>query len=530
VPTAQDQAKGNTVMDVSKKFSSAPTLPVQRTAWGLLLIPAVAQFVLHVATNGRFGLFRDEYYYLACAARPAFGYVDQPPFSIWLLSAWKGLFGDSLQSIRILPALCGSALIVMTGAAAAQLGGGRWAQLLAGVAAAVGAAGLVICGSYSMNSFDLLFWLGAYYLLIRIARTGDGRLWLWMGLVLGLGLFNKIGLFVFGLAMLIGLLLTRHRRHFADKRLYIAGLIAAVFIAPYIVWNITHDWATLEFIKNATSGKITHFSPVDYLQENILEANPFTLPVWVGGFLWLLLARRARCFQIVAWVFAATFVILIVQNSKPYYFASSFPVLMAAGGVAWELWTNRRWLKWIRWALLASSIAGGVVLAPIAVPLLSPEDTVAYARRLGINPAPQEVGFTSALPQHFSDRLGWENLARVVSSVYMELPPDERDHCVVIGQNYGEAGALEYWSRRYELPPAYTTHNNYWFWGPPDDSCNVAIVVGGSRERLQELFAEVKEAGIAESPYAMESHLTIRVCRGLRRPMKEIWREYKSFG
>lgn len=504
--------------------------PAQTVAWRLLLIPAVVQLLLHVLTNGRFGIFRDEYYYLACAARPAWGYVDQPPFSIWLLRAWTAVFGDSVHSIRVLPALCGSGLIFLAGATAAQLGGRRWAQLIAALATGIGAAGLVICGFYSMNCYDLLFWLGAYYLLIRIARTGEGRWWLWLGLLLGLGLFNKIGLFVFGLALVIGLLATRHRRHFADRRLYLAGLIAVMFVVPYVIWNAANDWATLEFIQNAQSGKIAHFSPLAFLMENVLEANPFTLPIWVGGLAWLLLARRARRYRLVAVMFVATFVILVVQRSKPYYFASSFPVLMAAGGVAWEGWTNGRRWRWARWALVVVLIGGAAVLAPIAVPLFSPEGTVAYMHRIGIAPAPQEVSHTSALPQTFSDRLGWENLASVVSEIYRDLPAGERERCVALGWNYGHAGSLEYWSRRYELPPVYSPHNNYWLWGPPAGGGEVMIVIRGSREWLEGMFDEVIEAGVAESPYAMESSMTIWICRGLRRPIEEWWNSRKSIG
>ena len=177
--------------DSASPAAAAPaTPPAQPLAWGLLLIPAVVQFLLHVFTTGHYGIFRDEYYYLACAARPDWGYVDQPALSIWILAAWKAVFGDSIHSIRILPALCGSGLIVLTGAVAAQLGGARWAQLFAGVASGIGAAGLVICGFYSMNCYDFLFWTGAYYLLIRAVRSGDGRWWPWLGLVLGLGLSN----------------------------------------------------------------------------------------------------------------------------------------------------------------------------------------------------------------------------------------------------------------------------------------------------------------------------------------------------
>jgi len=501
----------------------------QPLAWRWLIVLAAVQLLAHIFTNGRFGIFRDEYYYLACAARPAWGYVDQPAFSIWALKVWTSAFGDSVHSIRVLPELCGVVLIFLTGATAAQLGGGRWAQLFAGFAVMIGAAGLVICGFYSMNCFDFLFWIGAYCVLIRIARTGDGHTWLWMGLVIGLGLFNKIGIMMFVLAMLVGILATRHRRHFLNPGLYIAGLIALVFLAPYVLWNAAHDWAALEFIRNAQGGKIAAFSPLEYFTENILMANPITVPLWLGGLIWLLLAKRARAFQLVAITFLATYVILILQSSKPYYFAASFPVLMAAGGVAWEQWTRGRW-RWVRWLLVLNLIVGAGVMAPVALPILSPQGTIDYGQRMGIIPKPQEVGHNSELPQYFSDRLGWENLARSVSDIYMSLPAEDRDRCVVMGQNYGHAGSLEYWSRKYDLPPVYSTHNSYWLWGPPPPDTEVVIVIQGSREQLEAIFDEVVEAGTAVTELAIESHMTIWVCRGLRRPLSEIWRDYKSYG
>ena len=224
--------------------------------WPVLLVPAAVQFVLHVLTNGSYGIFRDEYYYLACAERLAWGYVDQPPLSIWILAGWTAIFGDSIHAIRILPAVCGAALVVLSGAIAARLGGGRWAQAFAAVGSAIGAAGLVIAGFYSMNCFDLVLWAVAFYLLVVIAGTGDGRWWPWFGLVVGLGLFNKIGLAVLGMAVVAGLLLTEHRRQLADWRLYAGGALAAAFLAPYVLWNMASGWPTGEFISNAKQLKI----------------------------------------------------------------------------------------------------------------------------------------------------------------------------------------------------------------------------------------------------------------------------------
>ncbi len=508
---------------------SDPLCP-QPVAWRPLLVVAGLQLLLHLVTTGAYGIFRDEYYYLACADRLAWGYVDQPPFSIWMLAAWKALFGDDLHSIRLLPALCGSALIVLAGATAAQLGGGRWAQLFAGVGSGIGAAGLVICGFYSMNCYDFLVWTGAYYLLIRIAGTGDGRAWPWLGLVLGLGLANKIGVLVFGLALAAGLVLTRHRRHLLDWRLYLGGVTALVFLLPYGLWNAAHDWPTREFITNAKQYKIADISPLGFLAENVLEANPVAVPLWLGGLAWLLLARPAKPFRIVGLMVVATWVFLVLQKTKPYYFATSVPVLMAAGGVAWERWTAARRWRWGRWAWAANLAAGFLVFLPLALPVLSPSALDAYQKRLGMVPNTGEVGHTSALPQYFSDRFGWQNLARVVAEVYADLPADDRARAIALGRNYGHAGALEYWSRDYDGPPVYGRHNNYWLWGPPPaDAETVVIAVNFEADDLEEIFAEVVAAGVAESTWALESHLTVFVCRGLKRPIDEVWAEVKIF-
>lgn len=513
-----------------EEFPGEPTpQAARRVAWLLLLLPAAAQFILHYLTNGRYGIFRDEYYYLACADRLALGYVDQPALSIWILAAWKSLFGDSLQSIRILPALCGSGLIFLTGALAAQMGGRAWAQLFAGLAVAIGAAGLVIGGFYSMNAFDLIFWTGAYFLLVRLARTGDGRMWIWLGLWLGLGLMNKIGILVFGIALVPGLILTAHRRHFLDKRLWIAGGIAAAFLIPYFLWNVANDWAGVEFIQNAKRYKISAISPLDFLTENVLMANPLTVLIWFAGLLWLLLARRARAFRIVALMFLATYAILILQKSKAYYFAASFPVLMAAGGVAWEGWTKRPQLFWARWILAVILLIGGVLFAPMAVPLLPPRDLVAYQQRLGIVPKAAEVGHDAAIPQYFSDRFGWERFVRTTAKAFESLSAEEKAKCVIVAGNYGQAGALEYWSRAYDLPPVYCRHNSYWLWGPPPGDGEVVIAINFDRDDLADLFFQVTEAGVAVTPEAEEDEIRVWICRGLRPSFHELWGQLKMF-
>ncbi len=502
----------------------------QPLAWRWLLVPAVAQLLLHLFTNGRYGIFRDEYYYLACAARPAIGYVDHPPLSIWILSVWKMVFGDSVHALRILPALCGATLVMMTGALAAELGGRRWAQMIAGSASAIGAVGLVICGFYSMNSFDFLFWAGAYLVLLKIVRTGDARLWPMLGALLGVGLMNKIGLLVFGLALVLGLVLTEHRRHLKDKRIYLAGALGVLGLLPYVLWNAANNWATLTFIRNAQTEKISDLSPLEFLKENVLEANPTTLVIWSSGLVWLLVAKRAVRFRIVGAMFLLSFAIMVLQNAKPYYLGPSFLVLMAAGAVAWEGWTQARKWAWARWLMVVNLVAGAVIFMPMAIPILSLEDSVTYMQRLGIVPETGEDTPVGEAPQYFSDRFGWKEVAQTVNDVYVGLSPEDRQKCVVVATNYGHAGALEYWGRNFDYPtPVHSFHNNYWLWGPPPGDGEIVIMVDFSRESIETIFGEIVEAAVRVEPRARESEVRVLVCRGLKRPWADVWAKNPSF-
>lgn len=498
-------------------------------AWSLLLVPATAHVLLHLATNGRYGMFIDEYYYLACARRLAWGYVDHPPLSIAVLKAWTSVFGDGVWSIGVLPTLCGGALVIIVGAIAAEFGGRRFAQLLAATAMAVAGVAAVITGFYSMNAIDLVVWATAWWLLARLLRTGEPRLWLWLGLVLGLGLMNKVGVLVFGLALVVSMTLTSERRWLWTRWPWIAGGIALAIFTPHLIWQATHGWPTLEFIENATSQKIVAMSVQQYFAEVLLEQHPANLVVWGFGVVWLLLSNDGRRFRLLGVAFITTIALLLAQASKPYYAAGAFPVALAAGGCAWERWTERHGRRWARPVVLIALVATWAPLAPLAFPVLSPEGYVRWQEAVGIAPAAQEVGHRGAsMPQHYADRFGWEEMAAAVSDAYRALLPEERAGSVVIATNYGRAAALEYWARKYDLPPVVSGHNNYWFWGPPDRPWSVAITVGIDEDDVRAAAEDVRQVAIVDAPWALSRHKVL-VVRRLTRPRERIWERLRVF-
>jgi hypothetical protein len=502
--------------------------PARRLIGGAALVQAA----LHAASIGRYGLFRDELYYLSCASRPAAGYVDQPPFSILFLAAWRALFGDSAAALMVPPALCGALAVVLTGLLARRFGGGPAAQGLAAIAGALAPIWLGMTGYYSMNAFDILFWTIAASVLARILegdvedryRPAVGSLWLALGVVLGVGLLNKISVLWLGAGLFAGLVLTPARRWLGTLGPWLAGGLAFLGLLPYLAWNALHRWPTLEFMRRATAEKYRATPPLAFGADLVLLFQPLAAPLWIAGLLWLLAARDGRRFRLLGVVFLATFAILLANGtSKAEYLAASFAPLLAAGGVALErvLHLGRRAAP--AWAYGALLVLGGLALAPFALPLLPVPEYLAYAKKLGLAPSTTERNELGPLPQHFADRFGWPEMAAEVARAASTLTPEERRTARVWARNYGEASALEKYGAPLGVPRVVCPHNSWWFWSVADAKENAPldgalIVVGGRREDLEKVFTRVEEAGKTGHPLAMpyENGRPIWVCRGPR--------------
>ncbi|RPJ60177.1 MAG: hypothetical protein EHM23_11320 [Acidobacteria bacterium] len=496
---------------------------------GTLGLVAIASLVLHLLVLRGYGFFRDEFYFLACSDHLAFGYVDHPPLSAVLLAAIRLVLGDSFLAVRLLPILAGVAVIFVAGIIARELGGGRFAQLLAGLAVLVAPIFLFAFHFFSMNPFDILLWSLAALVVIRVIRTGDERLWLLFGVIAGLGLMNKISMLFLGFGLFVGLLLTRQRKQLLSGWFWAGGAIAGLIFIPHIAWQMHHGWPTLEFMANAQQSKMLALSPVAFLGQLMLEVNPFTLPLWLAGLYFFFLDREGRHFRLFGWAFLAILIVFLLQSAKPYYFGPMFPLLFAAGAVQLErAFTRVRVLKPVLVLLL---VFAGLIFAPFALPILSPETFIRYSNLLGVKLTSGEKHRMGVLPQHFADMFGWEEMVSGVARVYHTLPESDRERCAIFGQNYGEAGAVDFWGNSHGLPNAISGHNNYWLWGFNGHTGEVVIVIGGKESDLARFFQSHTAAGLINNPYSMpyENNLTIWVARGIRKPLKDVWPGLKSF-
>jgi hypothetical protein len=507
-------------------MSRRPPLP---DALAVPLVFAALKLALHALAITHFGYFRDELYYIACAKHLAWGYVDQPPFSIALLAMNRALFGDSLVALRWLPALSGAATVAITGLLARELGGRRFAQTLACLCAVLPPVWLAVDHFFSMNAFDTFFWSLSALLLLRALDGRRPGTWVVLGVVLGLGLLNKASMLWFGGASFLGLALTPHRRVLLTPWPWIAAALAGALFLPHVVWQLQNGWPTLEFMRNATLHKMVRTGFAAFWTQQALLMSPATLPVWLVGLGALLASRRARILGVVYLAVAA--LLVVSGSSRPNYLAVAYAPLFAMGGVAIERWAAARRLGWLRPVALAAVALLGLPLIPASLPVLPVERHIAYARALGLKPPAQEHTREGDLPQVFADMFGWEDLVRRVARVYDSLPPAERAKCAIFAVNYGEAGAIDFFGPRYGLPPAISSHNNYWLWGTHGATGEVVILVGGDRDDRHADFRSAVLADTTSCAYCMpyENGAPIFLCRGLNQPLGRRWTEIRAY-
>ena len=500
--------------------------------WG----PALAVLALHALFATTYGIFRDELYYLACAARLDWGYVDHPPLIAAVTALWTGIFGEALLAIRLLPALAGAATVALAGSIARRLGGGNFAVALAGLAVGLSPIMLGLLSVLSMNAFDLLFWALAARLAVGLLDGDDERLWLAFGVVAGAGLQNKISMLFLGFGLVGGLLAARRFELFRSRYIWLGGAVAALLFAPHLLWQRAHGWPTLEFMANARESKNVALDPLDFLARQMLQTGPVHALVWLAGLAALLLAARFRPWRAVGYAYFAILAVMLSTAAKPYYLAPIYPVLWAAGAVAIEAWTAT-WrsraasLGVVRWGLPGLVVLSGLALAPLARPILPPDDYVRYARALGLEPGTDERKTLGRLPQFYADMQEWRGLAEAVGEATARLTAAERRQACVFGQNYGEAGAVEYFARELSLPPAISAHNSWFLWGPGDCTMEVLLVLGDDADRLRELFFEVELGATFDCRDCMpyEDELPVWIARRPRTDLRALWPRIRHF-
>ncbi len=507
--------------------SGQPRVSDDTVLWSL----AGATLALHFLVNGRYGYWIDELYFMACGDHLAWGYVDHPPLIAVVAKVSRWLLGDSLFAIRFFPAVAGALLVYLTGRIARQLGGGRFAQVLAAIAVIVVPVFLAFHNLLTMNAFEPLLWTLCAYAVIVIIKTERQPLWLAVGAIAGVALLNKYSVAFFGACLIAGLLLTPERRLLRSRWSLLGALVAVVILLPNLLWELAWGWPTVELMRNAKLYQYQPVTPGEFLLGQLQIMHPFTLPLWLAGLGFYLFAADGRRFRALGLTFVIFFSVSLLGQAKTYYLAPIYPMLFAAGAVVTERFSQWRAWNWLKPATVVFLLIGGSITVPLVLPVLPIETLPKYLALLKPKEIRPETRKQGEIPQLFADMFAWPETVAAVAKAYEGLAPNEKSRCAIWGGSYGDAGAVDFLGRAFGLPKAISGHQNYYLWGPRDYSGDVMITVNIPGESLQPWFEHVDLAATVSCEHCMpdRTHIPIHVCRGLKKPLKEFWPEVKCW-
>lgn len=490
-----------------------------------------AKILFHLL-HPEYGYFRDELFFIAISDGFHFGNLDMLPLTPLYLKLITALFGYSIKSLHFASALCGAASLVLAALITRELGGKRYAVLL--TECFVFFSGFLVFGAlYTYDSLDFLIQTMAVFLLVKILKADNQKLWVLLGVVLGLGLLNKLSILIFGMGVFISLWLVPQREYFKRKWIWIAGIIALVFSIPFIWWQINQDWYFLDFVAGYSGGVAYVASFPEFLWGQILPNNIFGLPVWLTGLGLLLFSPKWKRYRLFGLMYMIVFVLAFFLGVKFYFLIPLYSILFAVGAIKIEdyfISRERQGAKvhFKRVALPIVYVILSMPLLPMIVPILPIDQFVKYASVLGVNAGVRhEAAETAQLPQHVADRFGWEEMVRQIASVHDSATTEFGEEIGILTDNYGQASAVHLLGKQYHLPEPVSMHGWFYFEAVKfHEFKNSYISIGLPKDVLDRVFEEVIRRGTFTNPYCMpyENNNPIYLCRTPRYDLKNFWR------
>jgi hypothetical protein len=485
---------------------------------GLIILAAVV-VIVHTLTNGQYGFHRDELATIDDARHLAWGYVAYPPLTPFMARVALHLFGQSMVGLRFFAALAQGLAVVLTGLMARELGAKRPAQMVAAIAVAIAPISIGASELFQYVTFDYLWWVVVAWMTIRLFKSENPRWWIGIGAAVGLGLMTKYTIGVLVLAIAGGLVLTPARRYLKNLWLWGGVAVAIVIFLPNVVWEIRHNLISLLFLRAIHARDVSIGRTQGFLLNQLFVPACFlTIPLWAAGLTWYLFSEEGRRFRLIGWLFVIAFLLFLFVQARDYYMGPAYPMLFAAGAVAWEHWAAARsgWRR-VTWAALAAGGALGVLLLPIA-----PVNSFLW------NNVTNRI-------EDFREEIGWPELVDQVAAIRDSLPASEQAHVGILAGNYGEAGAINLYGPARFLPDAISGINSYWLRGYSDPPPETLIVLGLSQQVAGRTFESCQVAGRITNRFGVmneesTAHRDIYVCRKIRFPWADFWRGFRYFG
>lgn len=494
----------------------------------VLLLLAFVKFILpFILQSPVYEPHRDEFLYLAEAHHMAWGYMEIPP--LLSVCAWiSDFFGHGIFWIKFWPSLFGALTYFIVGKIILSLGGRSFALFLGFLPFILGVY-LRMHFLFQPNFLEVFFWTMIAYSIFNYIRS-EKNIWLYiLGLSIGFGMISKYSVAFFVINVLAGLLITRNYKIFLNKHFYFAGLIALLIFFPTLLWEYQNHFPVVVHMKELQKTQLQYVSPIGFLVDQILMNLPCVF-VWVTGLYFAVFKQKGK-YKIFAWAYLFVILLLLYFHGKNYYSVGVYPVLFALGAFQLEQFANKNSRIW-KYAFVIIPLVIGIPLIPLDLPVAKPAKLASYYKALHV----KNVGFLKwedqqdhPLTQDFADMLGWKEMTAKTAAAYSTLTSEEKKNTIIFADNYGEAGAINFYGKKYHLPEAYSDNASFLYWLPDSIHLVNIVLITDDKQEMQHPFIKDFSSAIlfdsVSNVYARENGSLILVLKGANEKMQKMFKQ-----
>ena len=450
---------------------------------------------------------RDELLYLAQGHHMAFGYLEIPP--VLSIFAWlTRILGNGMFWIKLWPSLMGVVTMFFTFRIIERLGGGRFAMFLTFLAFLFGAY-LRVFFLFQPNAPEILFWILISYSVLRYIQTEKNSYLYYMGICIGLGLLSKYSVGLFVVSLFLGLALTRERKVFGNRHFYFACILGGLIFLPTAIWEYLHHFPIMVHMRQLDQRQLQYVSHSSFLKDQLIMNLPAAF-VWIAGLYYTGFSFKGRKYRPFAWAYFWVIALLLILHGKNYYSLGIYPLLFGFGSYHLESFSQNRTRAW-RLGMVTFTLVLGLLFLPIMLPIAKPARLDRIYQQIGAAKTGTlrwEDLRNHPLPQDFADMLGWREMAQKATKAYDQLDSTQKAHTFIFCDNYGEAGAIQYYGHRLGLPEGHSDNGSFLLWLPKKQYItNLLLITDDQKEMTHPFIKDFKSVAYLDSitnPYARE--------------------------
>lgn len=376
--------------------------------------------------------------------------------------------------------------------------------------------------------FSQLFWVLNFFFLTKYVKSLDRKhIWLLtVGAVLTFMTKYDAVFFLFGVS---SLLFFKSTRQALVKHNFGWNIIAfIILISPNIIWQIVNDFPVLKMFDRLYETQLDKQTFSEVLQDLLLALNPLTLLITIPAII-SMFHGSMKNYRSLTLSILLSIIFLAFSQGKGYYFYPIALTILPFGAVFWKniILPKRKWMIYPLGIILSI----GIILIPFGMPVFPLENYLKNDYPHENKEVVKGGQFNVSFDERYSKEK-WSATIKELKNIYVSLPDSEKNNTIIWGKHYAQAGAVNLFKEKHDLPKAFSLHGSFYNWVPKGEMPETTICLGYNvGDFFDGYFDEVLKVKTIYNPYSEneeELHQHIYICKKPKQTFDELKTLFKD--